>query len=180
MDLNSHPFGEWEFRSLISQYGAIKHIASQQVQDRREDALQRLRIDGVRHLGAERGGEDAHDRDGKERGKMNVAERVGEAGKRGFRPTAHDVADRAREGDREAERRRGADGLVHRNVAVSEEGNRDEAAARTDEGRDGPDAGARSDHAGRAGKAAGSLHFLREEHLRRGVAHEAREDERYP
>ena len=111
---------------------------------------------------------------------MNVAERVWEAGKGGFRPAAHDVADRTSEGDRKAERRRGADGLVHRNVAVGEEGNRNEAAARTDEGRNGTDAGARSNHAGRAGKAAGSLHFFREEHLRRGIANEAREDERHP
>lgn len=134
----------------------------------------------MRHLGAERGGEDAHDRNRKERGKVNVAERIRETRKGGFRPTAHDVADRTRKGDRKAERRRGTDRLMHRNVAVREKRDRNEAPARTDEGRDGPDRGACSDHAGVAGKTAGSLHFLREEHLRCGVTYESRKDERHP
>ena len=95
---------------------SIEHVRSEHVEERREDALQRFRVDGVRHLGAERSSEDTHDRDGKERGQVNVAERVGEAGKGGFRPTAHDVADRARESDRKAERRRGTDRLVHRST----------------------------------------------------------------
>ena len=111
---------------------------------------------------------------------MDEAERIGPARQRRIAPAADDVADRAREGNREAERGGGADGVMHAHVAVRHEGNGNEAAPRAHERRDDADHGARAEHAARAGQRA-RCHGLRaDEHLRGGRVDEDAEKERDP
>ena len=161
---------------LPGQTGTDQHVCGQDKQQASEDSLQRLGVDGMSDLGADRSRQNATDRHGDQGRQVQEAQRV--IGQARIVPTTPDITQGAGHSNREAQSGRRTNGTVDRNIASGHQRHGDEATAGTDQRGDRTHGTTSCTDADGARQCTVRLAVLTEEHAKRREHHEATEHQR--